>query len=103
MKSVKSFNFSKGLLHRCERLLRPGGQLLVNSIKEPEISNSPDPKGYPGELEFRLSHERNVGPWMRWLHVDFETLSSKANEYGWFTEKLIDNSDGGFLAKLSPL
>lgn len=93
----------KGLLHRCEKLLRPGGQLLVNSVKEPDSANSSNPKGYPGELEFRLSFEGNVGPWMRWLHVDFETLSSKALEYGWSAEKLIEDSDGGFLARLSPL
>ncbi len=93
----------KGLLHRCEKLLLAGGQLLVNSVKEPGLSNSPNQKGYPGELEFRLSFEGTVGPWMRWLHLYFETLSLKAIEYGWLTEKLIDDSNGGFLARLSPL
>ncbi|MCG8553452.1 MAG: class I SAM-dependent methyltransferase [Desulfobacterales bacterium] len=52
----------KGLLHRCERLIRPGGQLLVNSVKEPEVADPPNQKGYPGELEFRLWYEKNVGP-----------------------------------------
>jgi SAM-dependent methyltransferase len=92
----------KGLLRRCERLLRPGGQLLVNSAKEPGSANFPSPRGYPGELEFRLLHEGNVGPWMRWLHLDFETLTSHALECGWSIEKLIGTEEGGFLARLNP-
>jgi len=91
-----------GLLRRCERLLRPGGQLLVNSIKESGSLNVPSHKEYPGELEFRLSHEGNVGPWMHWLHVDFETLTSYAFKCGWSVEKLIGTEEGGFLAKLNP-
>jgi SAM-dependent methyltransferase len=92
----------KGLLRRCEKLLHPRGQLLVNSVKEPRSKNFPNHKGYPGELEFRLWHEGKVGPWMRWLHVDFETLSSHALECGWSTEKLIGTGEGGYLAKLIP-
>ncbi len=92
----------KGFLRRCEILLRHGGELLVNSVKEPGSANSPSPKGYPGELEFRLSYEGNVGPWMRWLHVDFETLTSHALECGWSAEKLIETEEGGFLARLNP-
>ena len=92
----------KGLLLKCEILLRPGGQLLVNSVKETGSANFPCRKRYPGELEFRLSHEGNVGPWMRWLHVDFKTLKSHALECGWSTEKLIETEDGSFLARLNP-
>jgi 2-polyprenyl-3-methyl-5-hydroxy-6-metoxy-1,4-benzoquinol methylase len=92
----------RGLLHRCERLLQPGGQLLVNSVKELETINSPSPKGYPGELEFRLSYEGNVGPWMRWLHVDFKTLTSHALKCGWSAVKLIETEKGGFLARMNP-
>ncbi len=92
----------KGLLRRCEMLLRPGGQLLVNSVKEPGSANAPSQKGYPGELEFRLSHEGNVGPWMSWLHVDLKTLTSHALECGWSAKKLIETEEGGFLARLTP-
>ncbi len=93
----------KGLLHRCEKLLKPGGQLLVNSMKEPGSENISNQRSYPGELEFRLSFEGNVGSWMHWLHIDFETLSSESLKHGWSTEKLIEDSEGGFLAKLSLL
>ena len=92
----------KGLLRRCERLLAPGGQLLVNSVKEPGSVHSSNQKGYPGELEFRLSFEGNVGPWMRWVHVDLETLTSHALVCGWSTAKIISTEEGGFLARLIP-
>ncbi len=75
---------------------------MVNSVKESGSTNSPGQKGYPGELEFRLSHEGVSGPWMRWLHVDFETLTSHALECDWSTEKLIETDEGGFLARLNP-
>ncbi len=93
----------KGLLRRCERLLRPGGQLLVNFIKEPGSLNVSNHKGYPGELEFRLSYEGNIDPWMHWLHVDFKTLTSHAFKCAWSVEKLIGTEEGGFLARLNPI
>lgn len=89
------------LLQKCQSLLKHGGQLLVNSVEESESSEVINHNGYPGEQEFRLSYEGNIGPWMHWLHVDFETLSSKALECGWSTEKLVGDRGGGFLARLN--
>ncbi len=65
----------KGLLHKCKSLLRPDGQLLVNSAKNQDQQITKAIKVIQGELEFRLSHEKKVCPWMRWLHVDFDTLA----------------------------
>lgn len=83
-------------------LLRTGSQLSVNSVKETGSAYFQNFNGYPGELEFRLSDEGYVGPWMRWLHVDFETLTSNALECGWSTEKLVETDKCGFLARLNP-
>lgn len=92
----------KELLRRCERLLRPGGQLLANSIKESGPFDGSGCRGYQGELEFRLSYEGNIGSWMRWLHIDFETLNLHANNCGWTVKKLISTEEEGFLAQLNP-
>lgn len=92
----------EGLLNRCQILLRHGGQLLVNSTDEPKPLNAQNDLTYPGELEFRLCHDGNLGPWIRWLHVDFDTLKSYAIKCGWSTEKLIDTQEGAFLARLKP-
>jgi SAM-dependent methyltransferase len=93
----------RALLHRCRILLRPDGQLLVNSVDESVSPDDLDHRGYPGELEFRLSHDGNLGPWMRWLHVDFDTLTAYALECGWSTEKLIETQENAFLARLKPI
>ncbi len=92
----------KGLLNRCRKLLRPNGQLLVNSVDESESLSAPTQQRYPGELEFRLCHKGNIGPWMHWLHVDFDTLKLHALKCGWFAEKLIDTEESAFLARLKP-
>jgi len=89
------------LLEMCASLLTRGGQLLVNSVDESLAPDAADRKGYPGELEFRLSHEGNVGSWMRWLHVDFDTLSAQAMGCGWSVEKLAGTQHGEFLARLT--
>jgi 2-polyprenyl-3-methyl-5-hydroxy-6-metoxy-1,4-benzoquinol methylase len=93
----------KILLQKCKSLLSYGGQLLMNSVDESVSPEAINHKGYPGELEFRLSHEGNIGTWMCWLHVDLDTLSSKAFECGWSTEKLIGTAEGGFLARLNSI
>jgi len=92
----------KGLLQKCGRLLYPGGQVLANSIKESGPPALPGPERYPGELAFRLHHEGITGPWMRWLHVDIETLTSHASTCDWSVETLIETEEGGFLARLRP-
>ena len=91
-----------GLLQRCEMLLRPDGRLLLNSFGEPDDPDAPNRLHYPGELEFRLCYDGTIGPWMRWLHVDVDTLRLHALECGWSTEKLIGTEDGYFLAGLKP-
>lgn len=93
----------KILLQKCKSVISQDGQLLLNSVDESASPEVTCHQGYPGEQEFRLSHEGIFGPWMRWLHVDFETLSSKAFECGWSTEKLIADTEGGFLARLNPV
>lgn len=89
-----------GLLRRCEMLIHPFGQLLVNSVDEPRSFGDSGQGGYPGELEFRLCYDGHVGSWMRWLHVDFDTLTSYAQKSGWSTEKLADAEEGAYLARM---
>lgn len=92
----------KNLLQKCKSLLVPSGQLIVNSVNETGADDANEARNYPGEQEFRLSHQGTSGPWMRWLHVDFETLNAQAIKCGWSTEGLIDTEDGFFLARLKP-
>lgn len=91
------------LLQKCKSLLAPNGQVLANSINESNSHRRSEEQEYAGEQEFRLTFEGYSGPWMNWLHVDFKTLSLKANENGWLTEKLVETVKGEYLARLQPL
>ena len=99
----KKISRIKILLQKCRSLLSPQGQLLVNSVDESVSLQSVNNKKYPGELEFRLSHKGKTGSWMRWLHIDFDTLSSQALKYGWYAQKLTETTKGEFLARLTPV
>ena len=88
------------LLQKCRSLLVPDGQLLVNSIDESASPKGEKQQGYPGEQEFRLSYQGDCGPWMRWLHVDFQTLAITAGKCGWSVEQLVARKEGEFLARL---
>ena len=74
----------------------------MNSIEVSKSQGRLSHKRYSGEMTFRLSYEGNTGPWMRWLHVDFEKLKWYASKYGWSTKRLIQAEEGGFLARLNP-
>lgn len=91
------------LLDTCKSLLNDKGQVLVNSVKEDLDPSSFKKKAHPGEQIFRLSFEDEFGPWMRWLHIGFTSLSSQSRENGWMAEQLIETEDGGFLARLTLL
>jgi len=91
------------LFTKCKTLLTPTGQLLANSINESKNHNSSEKLNYIGEQEFHLSFAGYTGPWMKWLHIDFETLSRKARENSWTTEKIIETNSGEYLSRLQPL
>ena len=94
----ESLNGLNRLLHKCKILLRPGGQILANSVQE--SSSKGLSSAYPGELEFRLMYKDMRGSWMKWLHIDYETLDKYASRYGWIAEKLTKDESPSFLAKL---
>jgi hypothetical protein len=41
------------------------------------VRESSDEQGtaYPGEIEFRFKYRGKKGPWVRWLHIDYDTLA----------------------------
>lgn len=91
------------LLKKCKSLLNPNGQLLANSIDESRSFKGLTEQNYIGEQEFRLTFDDFSGPWLNWLHVDFQTLSLKAGENGWSSEQLVATDEGEFLVRLQQL
>jgi predicted O-methyltransferase YrrM len=88
------------LLHKCETLLRPGGVVITNSVREePESATAPS-DDYPGNLCFRIRYKEQIGDWVRWLHVDSKRLKRIAEGLGWRTEIIREEPEGDFSAVL---
>jgi SAM-dependent methyltransferase len=97
------------LLSHLGILLRPGGQVLVDSM---DCRATGDPRHlayheanrkagrYFGEVRLQLQFVSQTGPVYGWLHVDPETLTNEASA-GWTTEIVRQEADGNYLARLT--
>lgn len=91
------------------RLVRPGGQIVLNSL---DVSCTDDPLHlayhesrrragrYIGEIEMCLEYKDIKGPLTRYLHVDPVTLAEHAVVAGWSCDILFEEDNGGYLARL---
>ena len=103
----------KGLayfLRDVRRLLKSGGQLILNSCSPapPPVPEEVSRPGvnvaagrYIGEIGLRLFYKGIEGAPFSWLHVDPETLSGYAFKAGWQTEIVEREEDGNYLARLT--
>jgi 2-polyprenyl-3-methyl-5-hydroxy-6-metoxy-1,4-benzoquinol methylase len=92
------------------RLLMPGGQILLTSV---DVRCSTEPKDlayqqhniesgrYFGEIRMRITYKDINGPSCGWLHVDAQTLMEHARHFGWSYQLACRQEDGNYLAKLS--
>ena len=97
-------------LLRVGRLLRPGGQILVDSAEvtrreeasdAPPIEWPPRTGEYVGEAWIRLEYRGALGAPFRELYLDSDTLSQRAGEAGWRTDITFDGEGGSYLARLT--
>jgi SAM-dependent methyltransferase len=97
-------------LQRIATLLRPGGQVLVDSGSpnvQPgyvrELGSWPPRTGtYPGEAWVRLAFRGEAGPPFRELYVDFSTFAARVRDAGWRCEQVWGEAEDHFVARLTP-
>jgi ubiquinone/menaquinone biosynthesis C-methylase UbiE len=106
---VEHLHGLKKFLGHLERLVKPGGQLLLDSV---DVSRSKLPLDlayhernrragrYIGEISMQLQYLVTKGPFSRWLHIDPGTLKRHAMEAGWNCAIIVENAFGEYLAKL---
>ena len=97
-------------LRHARDLVRPGGQVLLDSL-DVRCTENPEHLAYQesvrragryvGEVRMRLEYRGQVGPLIGWLHVDPGTLREHADEAGWACEVLAQEEDGDYLARLT--
>lgn len=96
------------LLRTLERLLAPGGQVLVDStdmVQDKEKHGSVGPAHgwegeYPGELQYQMEYRGKRGTPFPQLFLDAGTLSAMARRAGWCMEVVWEGEDGEYLARL---
>lgn len=91
-------------------LIKPSGQLLVDSL---DVRITEDPSNlayqerniregrYRGEIKMRFEYEGQSGAFMKWLHIDYETLGKMAKVKGWKCRELKTEATGEYLACLN--
>lgn len=100
----------KNFLEDIKRLLKSGGQFILNSC-DVRYTSTPEHLSYHernimagryiGEISFRLRYRNITGESFSWLHVDSERLFEYASNAGWNSEIVEQEKDGHYLARLT--
>ncbi len=93
----------KPLLLQCMKLLKKGGQLLVDSsdISYLYDGDVPRPEGYFGELRYQYEYKGEKGDWFDWVYVDQQTLVQLAEEIDLEVEILHTDENDQYLARIT--
>lgn len=89
-------------LEHCFSMLRPGGQILVDSS---DISYLYDegvvrPAHYYGEVRYAYEYRKERGDWFDWVYVDQDSLAQIANDMELDLEILITDEFDQYLARI---
>ncbi|WP_204346383.1 class I SAM-dependent methyltransferase [Psychroserpens algicola] len=94
-------------LKHIKSLLRPNGQILVDSSDIQYMYEDEDGglwidtnANYYGELDYFLSYKGEDEAPMKWLYLDFERLHLACNTVGLQCDKVIDGEHHDYLAKI---
>jgi len=90
------------------RLLRPGGQILVDSSDLRYLFMQDDGSilinlndKYYGEVEYRMSYNGRKGRRFPWLFIDDQLLAHYAKENGFTFERITEGDHYDYLAALT--
>ena len=98
-------------LTHAHTLLKPGGQLLFDSL-DVRCTDNPVHLAYQeanrragryvGEIRLRFEYGGEMGPPFGWLHVDPGTLAGRAGRLGWSCRVVRQEESGDYMAQLTP-
>lgn len=91
-------------------LLRSDGELLLDSLDVRRTDDAVhldyhrrnrEAGRYEGETRIRFEFGGRAGPFRGWLHVDADTLAEHASRAGWRCARVLETSEGEYLASLT--
>jgi hypothetical protein len=103
----------KGLnrfLEHSKSLLRPGGQILLDSSDLSYLFEEDEEEGiaatqkrrYRGIIRYQMTYRNIVGDPFNWLYIDYARLSRHARICGYTCELLQEGNHYEYLARLMP-
>jgi 2-polyprenyl-3-methyl-5-hydroxy-6-metoxy-1,4-benzoquinol methylase len=100
----------EGFLKKARKLVKSGGQILLNSL---DVSRTDNPQHlayhqanrragrYIGEVKMQLEYKGVKAPFTGFIHFDATTLVVQAKKFGWSYKILVQGKDGNYLAQLT--
>ena len=92
----------RSLLIHLKTLLKPGGQLLLDSCDVSYLDEANISSGYIGEVTFQFEYKGQKGEPFEWLYIDIPTLQLIADEMGWRCQIIYQEADA-YAARLTVL
>ena len=98
-------------LDHARKLLKPDGRLIFDSLDVRGATEAVDRQYlesrrkagiYVGENKSCMDYKGQVGEYFSWLQVDPDTLAEHAIQHGWAGKVILQESNGDYLAVLSP-
>jgi 2-polyprenyl-3-methyl-5-hydroxy-6-metoxy-1,4-benzoquinol methylase len=92
-----------GFVRRCMQMVRPGGQLLIDSsdIRYLYGGAENDTPHYYGEVRYRYAYKALLGAWFDWVYVDPQTLKAIIDGLGMAMDILHIDANDQYLARIS--
>lgn len=99
---VGKLNRFKDFLAHAEKLLKPGGQIILDSSDVAYLyADGEKPVDrYYGEVQFQYEYEGKKGEWFDWVYIDSDSLDAIAFEAGWFVYFLHTDDNDQYLVRL---
>ncbi|WP_157491661.1 class I SAM-dependent methyltransferase [Maribacter thermophilus] len=96
-------------LNKMKSILKPNGQILLDSSDILYMFESdddggywvPDNVNYYGEVTFYMEYKSEKAPPFNWLYLDFNTLKRAASYHGFNCELISNGQHNDYLAKLA--
>ena len=103
----ENFEGLQKFLKHARNLLKPGGQIILDSSDLLFLYRDEDGsvsinlnEAYYGEVEYQVEYKGQLGVPFKWLFVDYSNLEYNASEAGYECELLYEDEHFNYLARL---
>lgn len=104
---VGTMNRLKEFFDQLDKVLEEKGKALVDSSDIAYMFENEDGsidinlnQAYYGEMKYQMQYKENFGEWFDWLYIDFKTLSTFAEQYGFIATMIFEDENDHYLTEI---